>query len=77
MSVGVLFACLLVHYVYDWCQVAGNRVTDDCELVFRCWELNLGSLEEHPVLSTTEPSLQLHRSMVLSALSLYYSTKLD
>lgn len=68
---------MLVHHVYDWCQVARNGVTDGCELIFRCWELNLGSLEEHPVLSTTEPSLQLHRSMVLSALSLYYSTNPD
>lgn len=57
MCVGVLCACLLVHYVYDWCQVAGNGVTDGSELIFRCWELNLGSLEQHPVLSTTEPSL--------------------
>ena len=25
---------------------------------YGCWELNLGSLEEHSVLLTTEPSLQ-------------------
>jgi hypothetical protein len=34
----------------------GNVVTDGCE-PHGCWELNLHSLEERPVLLTTEPSL--------------------
>jgi hypothetical protein len=33
-------------------------VTDSCELSIGWWELNLGPLEEQPVLLTTEPSLQ-------------------
>lgn len=28
-------------------------VTDSCELSYRCWGLNLSSLEEQPVLFTT------------------------
>jgi hypothetical protein len=34
-------------------------VTDSFELPFGCWELNSGPLEEHSVLLTAEPSLQL------------------
>ena len=46
-------------YVY-WCFVRspGARVTDSYELPCGCWELNLGPLEEQPVLLTTEPFLQ-------------------
>jgi hypothetical protein len=32
---------------------------DDCEPSRGCWELNLGSLEEKPVLLIAEPSLQI------------------
>jgi hypothetical protein len=39
----------------------GYRVMDSCKPPCRCWELNLGSLEEQPVLLTTEPSLQPHK----------------
>ena len=35
----------------------GIGVTDSCELSCGCWELNLGPLEEQPVLLTIEPSL--------------------
>ena len=31
----------------------GTRITDGCELPYGCWELNLGPLEEQPVLLTT------------------------
>ena len=31
---------------------------DGCEPPCGCWELNSGPLEEQPVLSTVEPSLQ-------------------
>jgi len=34
-------------------------VTDGYELPCGCWELNLGPLEEQPVLLTAEPSLQI------------------
>ena len=33
-------------------------ITNSYELACKCWELNPGPLEEHPVLLTTEPSLQ-------------------
>ena len=33
-------------------------VADSHELPSRCWEFNLGLLEEQPVLLTTEPFLQ-------------------
>ena len=33
-------------------------MTDGCEPPCGCWELNVGPLEEQPVLLTTEPSLQ-------------------
>ena len=33
-------------------------ITDASEPTCGCWELNLGPLEEQPVLLTTEPPLQ-------------------
>ena len=36
---------------------ASVNITDGCEPPYGCWELNLGPLEEQPVLLTTEPSL--------------------
>jgi hypothetical protein len=35
-----------------------SRVTDSCELPFRCWELTPDHLKEQPILLTAEPSLQ-------------------
>lgn len=35
-----------------------GEVADACKQPHGCWELNLGSLEEQPVLLTTEPILQ-------------------
>lgn len=35
-----------------------TEVSDRCEMPSRCWELSLGSLEEQPVLLTTESSFQ-------------------
>ena len=37
---------------------ASDLITDDCEPPCGCWDLNLGPLEEHSVLLTTEPSHQ-------------------
>lgn len=37
---------------------AGTRVADDCELPGGSWELNVGPLEEQPVLLPTDPLLQ-------------------
>ena len=36
----------------------GAGVTDSCEPPCGCWELNLGPLEEQPVLIDAEQSLQ-------------------
>ena len=36
----------------------GTGVTDSCELLCGCWELNPAPLKEQPVLLTAEPSLQ-------------------
>ena len=36
----------------------GTEVTDNCKPPCGCWELNSGLLEDQPVLSTAEPSLQ-------------------
>jgi hypothetical protein len=38
-------------------EFPGPEVIDSCKLPCGCWELNLGPLEEHPVLLTTELSL--------------------
>jgi hypothetical protein len=35
---------------------SGTGVTDNCELLCGCWELNSAPLEEQPVLLTAEPS---------------------
>jgi hypothetical protein len=37
---------------------ASDLITDDCELLCGCWDLNSGPLEEQSVLLTTEQSLQ-------------------
>jgi hypothetical protein len=51
MCISVLPACVSVRF-------PGTRITDSCELLRGCWELNLGPLEEQSVLLTAEPSLQ-------------------
>ena len=37
---------------------ASDPITDGCEPLCGCWDLNSGLLEEQPVLLTAEPSLQ-------------------
>ena len=56
MCIGVLL------HVSAWeGQIFGTRgVTDTCELLCGCWELNSCPLEEQPVLLTTELSPMLH-----------------
>jgi hypothetical protein len=52
-------------HVYSPCGLKGTirfpepGVIDGCVLPRGCWELNPGPLEEQPVLSVTQPSLQL------------------
>ena len=52
MCIDVLPACISVL------RVLGSGVTGSCELPCGCWELNPGPLEDQPVLSIAEPSLQ-------------------
>jgi hypothetical protein len=44
---------------------AGNGVINSCQPSCGCWELNLGPLEEQPVLLTTESSLQPENGLKL------------
>ena len=43
---------------FEGIRSPGTGVTNSCELPCGCWDLNLGLLEEQPVLLTAEPSLQ-------------------
>lgn len=60
-----LSACMYMHCVHVWCLLKSEEgvgsleigITDGCELLCGCWELNLGSLECKPMLLTSEPSL--------------------
>jgi hypothetical protein len=45
-----LHACMYVC-MYENARCPGTEVRESCELSGRCWELNIGPLEEQPVLS--------------------------
>ena len=51
MCINVLPACISVR--------VPDTLEDSCEMPCVCCKLNLGSMEEQPVLLTTKPSLQL------------------
>jgi hypothetical protein len=53
---------------------ASDPITYGCEPPCGCWKLNSGPLEEHPVLLTTEPSLQPHRVCLFV---LFLETQID
>lgn len=61
---GGLLACASVYYGHTWylrksdkgVRALGTRVPDISETPCRCWELNLSSLPEQPMLLTIEPS---------------------
>ena len=56
----------------------GTGVTHSCALPCSCWELNLGPLEEQPVLLTTEPSPQPQKLNSPKPLfRLYNGTRID
>ena len=40
----------------------GTGLTGDCELPCGCWGLNLGLLDEQPVLLNTDPTLEVEIS---------------
>ena len=58
---------------------ASDPITDRCEPLCGCWELNSGRLEDQSVLLTSEPSLQTWSRLVvvvvvvLGFLNYYYS----
>ena len=60
----VPFLLIYLFYVHGYvclrvCERVSNLgVTAHCELPCDWWDLNLGPLEEQPVLLTAEPSLQ-------------------
>jgi hypothetical protein len=62
----VLSSCMSVHHMYAWCLQRSEEgimaprtgVTDNFELPWRYWELDLGPLKEQQALLPTEPSLQ-------------------
>ena len=66
----ILPACMSVYHIYVVpmkstsepleLQSPGIGITDVRELPGKCWGLNLGHLEDPPVLLTTEPSFQPH-----------------
>ena len=56
MHVCAPYVCLLPEYTIEGIKSPRMRVTDSYELPCKCWQLNLGPLEEQPVLLTTEPS---------------------
>lgn len=57
--------CIHVCYIHatpvgakEDISLLGTGVPGGCEPPCRCWEVNPGPLEEHPVLLTSKPSLQ-------------------
>jgi hypothetical protein len=49
------FKILFIYFSTLWVL---DPITDGCEPLSGCWELNSGPLEEQSVLLTAEPSLQ-------------------
>ena len=68
MIMSVLPACMHMYMWYlqrikDSAISRGTGVTDDCELLRGCWEMNLDPLQNHQVLLTTEPCPQLRHKV--------------
>ena len=51
------------------------ELTNRCELLCGCWELNWNPLEEQPVLLTAEPSLQPEKKFLNGSLSENFNSK--
>lgn len=58
MRVCTLLACMVPTETRRGPQNPWDCCIDGCELPCGFWEPNLGSLEEHQTLLTTEPSLE-------------------
>lgn len=62
MYMGVLLASMSVQHLSAWCHGGQKRalysleleLTDGCELLGVCWELNLVPLKDQPLLLTSE-----------------------
>jgi hypothetical protein len=52
-------ACLVPERARRQHHISGTGATESCESLCRCWNVNLGPVEEQPVLLTTELALQL------------------
>lgn len=64
-----MYGCFGCMYVYVLCaysvfkeakgrhQIPGIIIMDSCDWLCGCWEWDLGPLEEHPILLTSEPPL--------------------
>ena len=68
MCMTVFSMCMYVHHMCACDQRGQKRASDPlklelqkvCELPCECWKLNLGPVQEQPVLLTTELFLQDH-----------------
>jgi hypothetical protein len=58
----ILLLCFGVLPTCEGARFSGTRITDRCELLGGCWELNPGPLKKQSVLITTEPSVQSSRT---------------
>jgi hypothetical protein len=61
--------CLQTHQ-----KRVSDLITDDCEPLCGCWELNSGPLEEQSVVLITEPSLQHSLPLLKKIYFIYMST---
>ena len=66
----MLLVCVSVHYVY-LPGAQGNRITGGSKPSSGCWDSIQGTLEEQPMLLTTEPSLHNLETWLITVLSLF------
>lgn len=66
----ILISCALMFCLHvclsEGAGSSETGVRDNCEVLCGCLELNLGPLEEKPVLLTTKESLQPHQTIFLT-----------
>jgi hypothetical protein len=70
MCISVPCACLVSIEAEEGVVSSGTRVPDGSEPSCRCWECNLGPLEQHTVLSSPPVSLNSPVSLSVKFLSL-------
>jgi hypothetical protein len=62
LKIYLFIICKYTVAVFKHQKRASDLITDGCEPLYGCWDLNSGHLEEQSVLLTPEPSLQPHIS---------------